>query len=85
MSYTYEDKSFFLFCFLPMQYDTDSVAIDHILEEAGFGDVTEANIDQAIKVCRRGLEKALWEDNVAKQLLGRLLDGDLDGDEVQKE
>ena len=65
---------------LPMKYDVDAKDIDEYLFDGGFVTVTPDNFTEAVQYVTRQLEKALWEDNVAKQLLGRLVDGDLAGD-----
>lgn len=75
MSSDFEKKDFFLFCFLPMMYDSDGPTVIEYLEE-DFGPVTPDNIDDAIIYVRRRFERDLWQDNVGKQLLQQLDDDD---------
>lgn len=75
---TCSQREFWLYNVLPRQYDGDSADVDAILSE--FGPVTAGNIDEAIQVCVRNFERDLWQDNLGKQLLGRLADDDLEGE-----
>lgn len=75
-----QDQKLALHCFLPMHYDEDGDSASFNLLEMGYTEITPDNFDEAYKDLRRRYEKQLWSDNVGKQLLGRLLDGDLEGD-----
>lgn len=75
-----EDQKLSLTLGLPMKYDVDAEDIEEYLFECGFAVVTPENFNEAFEHVVRQLEHDLWQDNVAKQLLGRLADGDLTGD-----
>jgi len=65
---------------LPMMYDTDGDDIYTMLMDGGYNQINATNFSEAYKYCVSQLEKALWEDNVGKQLLGRIFNNDLQGE-----
>lgn len=70
-----------LFVAGPMSYDSDGDHANDLLIGLGFHQITPENFDEARKALKGEYEQLLWQENVGKQLLGRLMDGDLEGDE----
>jgi hypothetical protein len=69
-----------LFVVGPMQYDSDGDTANDMLLKLGYNAITPDNLDSAIRDLKHAFERELWQDNVGKQLLGRLFDGDLGGE-----
>ncbi len=65
----------------PMIYDDDGDGANDRLLKLGFSQVTPDNFSAAAQALKRDYEKSLWQDNVGKQLLGRIFDNDLGDDE----
>lgn len=74
------EQSFKLWCALPMYYDSDSDSANIMLLRDGIKSVTPDNFASVYDRLHRLYEKELWQDNVGKQLLGRILSGDLEGE-----
>jgi len=66
-----------LFCIAPMLHDDDGDGANNKLLTLGYHQITPANFDDAKKALNQAYEKELWQDNIGKQLLGRLFDDDL--------
>lgn len=75
-----QEQDHALFIGLAMFYDADGETVGNTLLKLGYSTVTPANFDEAYRAVRRQFEHELWQDNLGKQLLGRLLDDDLAGD-----
>lgn len=74
------EQSLALFCGLPMRYDRDGDDANDTLLLLGITQVTPDNYADVFAALLRQYEKELWQDNVGKQLLGRIFDGDLEGE-----
>lgn len=76
---SFDEKKSFLWIAVPIKYNGDGDEVHFYLTEWGQA-VTPENIDQAIDYVIKRFERDLWQDNVAKQLLGRLAADDLEGE-----
>ena len=56
MKKTFVEKRNYLYIGLPIQYGEDSVMVERLLENLGYQDITEDNVDSAIARCRAELE-----------------------------
>jgi hypothetical protein len=72
-----DSESLALFCVLPMRYDSDGDSVNLMLLRLGYTEINSENFQEAYNAIVRQFEHELWQDNVGKQLLGRLLDSDL--------
>ena len=72
-----QEQSFALFCGLPMFYDSDGDTVNDMLLRLGYTEINPDNFSEAYNACRKQFEHELWQDNVGKQLLGRIFEGDL--------
>lgn len=63
----FDRKYFYLYNVLPLMYGEDSVTVEIILKQAGYTEITPANIDNAIGHCTSQLESRLWLENLDKQ------------------
>lgn len=69
-------QSFALFYSLPMYYDSDGDSVNNMLLKLGYKTIDSTNFQEAYNAILKQFEHELWQDNVGKQLLGRVLDND---------